>query len=405
MNSQDEVGLEEFSQVTALLFAAAVDPARWPDFMHALSRISGGVSTQMFGHDLSTGQACGLAHSHYDDAYVRTYLDYYTALNPWAPAYAQVKPGLAFSTEAICPRAELERTEFYHDWIRPQGDISAGGGTVLFRESDRVFAIGGNLRRRDETRLQGRWMRLLERLGPMLRHALEMNRALAGQSIELAARDLLPAVAPAVLVLDARGGVRYANAAAQALIARGEGLRLTPQGTLRLENAPHPGAAAAPETPQARLERALRALKEKLPSHPHEDEALHLRLRLRANGGKAAEFDLRAVRLDPDRLETPPAPILFDTGQPMLLLALTPCRPACNPVGRIAHAWKLPAAEAEVLVLLGRGLTPQEIAAERGVSLHTVRAQVKSLLARTGTRRQTELLCRLWAEFGTGREF
>ena len=34
-------------------------------------------------------------------------------------------------SEAMCTREELEPTEFYNDWVRPQEDIVAGGGALL----------------------------------------------------------------------------------------------------------------------------------------------------------------------------------------------------------------------------------------------------------------------------------
>lgn len=50
-------------------------------------------------------------------------------------------------------------------------------------------------------------------------------------------------------------------------------------------------------------------------------------------------------------------------------------------------------AEMGVLTLLLDGKTPAEIAAARGVAISTVRAQLKRLFAKTGTRRQADLVC------------
>jgi DNA-binding CsgD family transcriptional regulator len=44
------------------------------------------------------------------------------------------------------------------------------------------------------------------------------------------------------------------------------------------------------------------------------------------------------------------------------------------------------------MVGLGQGLTVQEIAARRGVALATIRSQMQSLMAKTGARRQAELV-------------
>lgn len=386
----NEPGLEAFSTLSAQLFAAAADPSQWPRFMAALSHASGGVSTHLVGHDAGAGRAVGVAYSHLSEDAVHSYLTHYAALNPWAKAHAQLAPGVPFAAEALCSRAQLERTEFWADWVRPQENIAAGGGMVLFRDHDRAFAIGGNIRRRDEARLQPRWMRLLTLLGPLMQHALEMNRALAGRSIELAARSVASGLAPpAVLVLDVHGHVRYANAGAQALLARGEGLRLTPHGALQLQS-PH----------QARLVQALRALD----GSGHASKVLEpLHLRLQTRGPQPVAFDVRGAPLEPDRLDVALPLSLNTPGQPCLLLTLTRCTPAAtlDPATHMVRAWGVSPAEATVTALLAQGLTPCEIAAQREVSLHTVRAQIKSVLARTGARRQQDLLRRLWSELGT----
>lgn len=385
-----EPSLEAFAALSARLFAAAADPAQWTPFMDAFSQACGGISTHLVGHDARVGQAVAVAYSHFAPEAVQSYLTHYAALNPWAKAYALAAPGVPFAAEALCSRAQLERTEFWADWVRPQEDIAAGAGMVLLRDADRVFAIGGNIRRRDEARLQPRWMRLLGLLGPLMQHALEMNRTLALGRVELAARSLAGAVAPpAVLLLDTHGHVRHANAAAQALLGHGAGLRLAPGDRLQL-----------PQPHQARLAQALRALDAPGRAPP---QALHLHLR--TPGLPPVEWEVRTAPLEPERLDTPLPALLPARGQPCLLLTFTPRTPAAaarDPAAHMVQAWRLPAAEAAVAALLAQGLTAPEIAERRNVSLHTVRAQIKSALARTGARRQQDLLRRLWAELGAG---
>jgi len=58
----------------------------------------------------------------------------------------------------------------------------------------------------------------------------------------------------------------------------------------------------------------------------------------------------------------------------------------------VAAMWGLSPAEAQVMVGLGRGWTPQDIAAQRGVSLTTIRSQIKATMAKTGASRQAELV-------------
>ena len=52
-------------------------------------------------------------------------------------------------------------------------------------------------------------------------------------------------------------------------------------------------------------------------------------------------------------------------------------------------------AETEIALQLYAGKSPEEIASARGVSVATVRTQIKSLLTKSGARRQVQLVARL----------
>ncbi len=58
----------------------------------------------------------------------------------------------------------------------------------------------------------------------------------------------------------------------------------------------------------------------------------------------------------------------------------------------VASMWDLNPAEAQVMVGLGRGLTAQDLATQRGVSLATIRSQLQAAMAKTGATRQAELV-------------
>ena len=74
------------------------------------------------------------------------------------------------------------------------------------------------------------------------------------------------------------------------------------------------------------------------------------------------------------------------------VLVLTPTQmPQAPPMEMIQSLFDLTPAEARVARNIVVGNTVEEIAAGGGVSQHTVRSQVKSVLAKTGCRRQTEV--------------
>jgi DNA-binding CsgD family transcriptional regulator len=63
----------------------------------------------------------------------------------------------------------------------------------------------------------------------------------------------------------------------------------------------------------------------------------------------------------------------------------------------LARLFRLTCAESRVLAHLTNDRTPSEIAAALGVSITTVRSHLKALFAKTGTRRQSELVALAWS--------
>jgi DNA-binding CsgD family transcriptional regulator len=58
----------------------------------------------------------------------------------------------------------------------------------------------------------------------------------------------------------------------------------------------------------------------------------------------------------------------------------------------LRHLFGATQRETELIELLLRGLTPAECAEQRQISINTIRTQLASLLAKTGTRFQAELV-------------
>lgn len=72
------------------------------------------------------------------------------------------------------------------------------------------------------------------------------------------------------------------------------------------------------------------------------------------------------------------------------LLELGRAEPVRAPVAQLTEA------ESEVVALLREGRTPQQIALDRGRSLHTVRTQIKRAKRKVGARTINELIARTW---------
>ena len=137
----------------------------------------------------------------------------------------------------------------------------------------------------------------------------------------------------------------------------------TATGTLRAM----PGAPAHHALP-SRMPARLRSLLKREASTP-----------LFLNWGKARSCVAQRVALG-------------DGDASFLLLIADLNTPAPCSTDLLEHGFGLTPCEARVAVALSTGMTPSEIARHHGISMGTVRSQLKSVFVKTGTKRQPELI-------------
>lgn len=362
---------DSLSRLTPLVLAAALDPCRWEDFLSELGSVAGGVRTHLFGHDFDSGAALGTTGAGYDPSAMETYDAYYFDKNAWAEGFLNADVGVPVCSEWMCRRERLESTEFYNDWIRPQEDIVGGGGVLLFKEERRMIALGGNIRRKDVERLEGPWMDLIADLIPFIRHAFEVNRALAGKEVERAGAAVARnAHAPVFLVAPDRRLI-HANAQGEALLAAGECAGVDLLGRFDLVD----------RTASRLLAEAIARLTGAYPAAP---VAFPADIR--------AETVCRVAQLHASGLDLPLGGTVLGMPEPGVLVTLSSAATQDTVIAGLCRIHCLTRAEAQVATLLADGLTPAEIAAQRRVSVHTVRNQVKAALFKSGLRRQADLV-------------
>ncbi|HEX7886390.1 MAG TPA: hypothetical protein VF474_10475 [Phenylobacterium sp.] len=293
-------------------------------------------------------------------------IDFYWATqmyrhDPWYQAAAQPRAlnRAAAMGEAVTPDAYL-KSKFYNGFIRPFGDdtfhcvagmvtfAGGSGGLGLHRAmGDRVFTEG------DGARVQA--------LIPHLRLLFQVRTALAKaeQRLQLA-EAAMNAQQQAVFVTDETGRPLQMNRRAETLARAGAGVRLTRQG-LR---------ASDPAT-DARLADAI----SEAGKGTRRGAALTLP---RPSGGPP----LRAVV----------APLTISERTRVLVLVDDPADHDEDLSDKLARVYGLTVAEAATVAALVADRTPQEAAAQRGVSLPTVRTQIQQALAKTGARGLSELV-------------
>ncbi|KKB09327.1 hypothetical protein VE26_05055 [Devosia chinhatensis] len=364
---------EQLAEVSSVLFAAAMDPSRWQDFLTRLSTHTGMVKTHLYGYDTRVNFALPALHHGYDPDFMQSYAERYGALNAWAPGLGRSPIGQPVRSAECLPEDELLKTEFYNDWLRPQGDYRSGAGVVLARDSSRFFVFGGNMTQR-HAQFEDDWLHVLRLLAPHMGLALEIGRNM----FDGAANAALGVTTPpgqggAVMAMTLRRQLRYANAAALALAESGDVLAYDHAGHARFVD-------------------------------PNADDALSLALaNLRwgraAASGSARAMDsggnariVRFARIDSDRLGYIPVGFETSSGEPLLIVSIQPDRAMPSLRKALRDRFGLTESEIEVSILVGDGMPAEQIAHRRDVSVHTVRDQIKASLRKTGAGRQTGLV-------------
>ncbi|HET8997788.1 MAG TPA: hypothetical protein VFN42_14055, partial [Acetobacteraceae bacterium] len=94
-----------------------------------LGAIFGGNAV-LFSQDSLSPAAFVFETAGFENRFVASYADHYAATNVWTPGVAVQPDGAIVTGDEIIGRREFEQTEWYNDWLRPQG-LYHGTGAVL----------------------------------------------------------------------------------------------------------------------------------------------------------------------------------------------------------------------------------------------------------------------------------
>ncbi len=207
----------------------------WPDVLKALAGELDAIGGVLVSTDLKSRRGRVLASANMDPEYLASYGAYYAAIDPWTKPYSAMQPGCIASTDERMPQKELEQTEFYADWLRPQG-ISRSIGGVVFKEGGKVIRLG--LPRGEG---QGEFEKSVHDrvcfLAPHIQRALQLQIRFSNTNRVLdASSDLLERLPFGVFLVDEGGRVVFLSRTAGDMIGAGDGLTLNGEGLHALKS-------------------------------------------------------------------------------------------------------------------------------------------------------------------------
>lgn len=348
-------------ELVETIHAAMLGETDWQTFVDRLNGVATGALSTLFFHDLTShrGAVAYVAGTEGRESALRDYEGYFSGLNPWMRNVAATPIGRGVIGEQIVSRAAFNSSEYYNDYVRPNG-LETGIGLTLFKDDRCYFVlstltgdhdIDRNLERAD----------ILTQIAPSLDQVFRFYRS---SGFRAAALDLGEGIGSAVnmsfmLVNDDLRVVR-SSSRAEYTLASGDPVGLDPLGRVRFRSA----------KVQEILQRMLLRRQTEPSQRVFSDTLSGIKL-IRVGGGKAAEF-----------FSGPMVAILIGNTDDKTLPDLS----------ELAQRYRLTAAEIRVFngVLSGNSIT--SIAQHGNVAPATVRTQLKSIYGKTGVSSQTELI-------------
>ena len=354
------------------IYACAESPELWQETLQSIAAAIGGDSLALFAR---FPESVVLAKTGIEDDAWHDFATYYAPLNPIA-SRCDAKYGarrVRFSHEVIT-KAELRSTEIYNDFYRDHGMDHFAGVSVPVAEGVPLADFSCQ-RSDDRGEFDAKAGAMLEALTPHLERSLRMSQTVKGL------RDLAGGLDQALLSFDHAvfgvgpdGDVLIMSAAAELLVQANEMLRLT-HGRLWLEDAQH----------DERLRHLIRGVAE-----------------VGLVDGAAAGGAMLVPRSDTSSLEIVITPLRQDDvlGFRRIAAMITVSDASRRPATR-AHLmrslFRLSPVETRMADLLLSGKDTREAGEALNISFETARFHVKRVLAKTGTKRQTELVRRMMA--------
>lgn len=300
------------------------------------------------------------------------YASYYHRIDPYvARARADYTDnrnfhiGRALPGEALVPDRAFIRSEYYNDFASRYERRYMIGGLLGVEQVAPLGLYRGSSHRPFENRD----IQILQILLPHFQRALELRARLGqGQRANWMSQIALEALPIGIVIVDAGLRIRFVNQVGQAQIA-----------------APGSALCSVRSGPFLEGDKYVRARSRR------ENADLHSLVEAAANGGSGGSMRAMDEGGLPWALLVSPTParLVADDAGPGLgrglaLIVFQPLhRKAIPPVDLLCDVFGFSRAEAQVATALSGGVSAEGVAQRRGVSLVTVRGQIRSILGKS----------------------
>jgi DNA-binding CsgD family transcriptional regulator len=365
------VELVELSGLIATVYDAAIDPAVWGVALSKANIFAKGAGAGIYAKDAvqKTGNIYfqdGSIERHYVDLYFEKYVK----LDPSTTAHYFGGIDEPVSTVDFIDYDEFVQTRFYKEWAQPQGLVDHV--TSVMEKSSTSVALFGIFRNERQGLVDDEMRRRMRLIAPHVRRAVLISRLIVLKTAEAAAwADTFNSIHAAVVLVDATGRIVQSNGAGHELLTTG-GVVHARDGRLgAAENEADRAlkeAVAASAAGDAAL--GIGGITVQLPSPDQRRFVAHV-LPLTSGNRRAAGATFAAVAAIFIR------ELAFDIPSPPEVIART---------------YRLTPMELRILIAIVEVGGVPDVAATLGMGATTVKTHLGHLYAKTGCRRQADLV-------------
>ena len=356
------------------VYASVDDPEGWPYALETLAELFRSTTTGFaYGHQGGGGAISLFVRS--DAEWERQYAEYYAFRNPFSRGECLIKEGATIPSELMCPDAELQKTEYYADFLRPRDLRHVLGSFLSLRTSTASHVVVMRPGRRGP--FEEREVLTMERLVPHLQLALKVHRHFSELRAEIGAmREIREGRSVAVFGVDRTGRILWSNASADVVLSGADGLSRV-RGVL----------TAATAVDALALRTAVAAACDR-------DEG--------AVAGGEVLVSRPSGRL-PYRVLVSPCVSSQLGGAKALVLVALPIDVSRESQSLLQHVLCLTAQQAKVVSLLAQGHEMPAVARKLRIEPSTLRVHLRSIYRTTGIHSKAELVCAALQVLGVSR--
>lgn len=196
-----------------LIASAAINVDGWQDVLDDVAGILPGAKIMMHAEDASARGNVGLIHAGFSAEAIRSYIEYYSALNPWTKSWLAIPTMTPQISDNVLPAAAFAGSMYHDDFLLKYDDIRHAAGIKIFHEAGRVAMVSIHYGQPLAEKYNAAAWALLRDLASHLRMALEVSRQLSRSPAVTAAAisDAISAMPTPACLVTQEGRLVLAN--------------------------------------------------------------------------------------------------------------------------------------------------------------------------------------------------